>query len=475
MEYCSKRGETISKALPCPVLSTEYFADAYVAFTVYYNGRRIARHVPAECEGFPRSPGKSKTWSEQLGLSQETEKILQIVFKETSPEVSLRLMECVLDCPLWVDTEFIDVTPAPTQEYLTEYIERKRAEKGIKNRTKLILRDEAEGNFSGFVIYPAVREEHKNGRKSFWTIQDGALRKLFEKEISGWVVRFLAEDRERDTFLLTFSGMYQGKTQEVACVFSNEGDVLGTFTDNEGRLLCGSFLDRDRIFLDGGCYNIRTHQKEWNLGIGKTAYGIHSPCRLDNGRLAVVYDTESQPLNSYFMSFQPDGSEKIVLKLSQFNHWAYPVAYNNEFLLACGSVLTAYDSFLKEQWSMDLGENVGQLGRPLLDAEEKMLYMSTYRRITAFDLEKREITAVRNVSDGENCYLYDVLPGEGSIMLTGGSSIQVWNSELTPISRHKTKGEIGQILHQDEKTYILTNARNENNVIVKIRLYELTV
>ena len=129
---------------------------------------------------------------------------------------------------------------------------------------------------------------------------------------------------------------------------------------------------------------------------------------------------------------------------------------------------------------------MGQLGKPFLDIETKTLYMSTYRRVTAFDLEKQQIKAIRDIADGEDCYLHDVLPGVGPIMLTGDSSIQVWNSELTPISRHRAKGAIGKIIHQDGKVYVLTNASEDRtlkktdngweSIIIKpgcLRLYEL--
>lgn len=446
-----KEAKRLSKALPHHVLSTEYFDDDYVEFTVYYNGKRVARHVPAEYESFARSPGKSKVWAEHLGLSQEAEKELQVVFKESNPETSLRLMECVLNCPLRLDADSINSALSPAQEYLTEYLERKNAEKKIKNQTKLVLLDEVTGDFGWSITYPAVRKEHKDTIKSFWDIQYDTLRKLFEKPISGTLRDTFAQSRGENVFLLTFEKTSTEKVEETTYVFSDEGEELEAFDAGNSMLVHGAFLDRDRVFLEGQCWNIRTHEQEWNIGIEQTKYGTCTPCCLKNGRLAIVYDTMGNPLNSYLTSFQPDGSDKIVLELPQFRHWSYPVAYNNDFLLGCGSFLTCYDSFLEKLWSVDLGENVGQLGKPFLDVNAKMLYMSTYRRVTVFDLEKRRIHAIRDISDGEDCYLYDVLPSVGPIMLTGDSSIQVWNSELTPISRHRAKGAIGKIIHQDGK------------------------
>ena len=481
-----KEAKRLSKALPHPVLSTEYFDDDYVEFALYSGGKRVARHIPAEYEGFLRSPGKSKVWAEQLGLSQEAETALRTVFKETNPEAALRLMECVLNCPLWVDAEFIDSVSQPMQEYLSEYLERKKAEKNIKNQTKLVLLNEVEGDFGYHITCPAVKNEHTDAMKSFWDIRDGTLRKLFEKRIPKKPLGYRAAARGENMLLLTFGEISEGMLREIAYVFSDEGEVLETICADETLLLRGTFLDRERVFLEGSCWNLRTHKKEWDMRVGQTCYGIRPPCRLNSGRLAVVYDIKGSPLDSYLVSFEPDGSGKNVLALPTYKHWDYPIAFQNEFLLACGSTLSGYDSALKEIWSVDLGEDVGQSGTPLLDDETNTLYMSTYRRITAFDLENRQIKVIRNTTDGEDCFLYDVLPGVGPVMLTGNSSIQVWNSELTPISRHRVKGMLGCVVHQDRKVYILTNASEErelkvtdsgwDHVVTKpgcLRLYEL--
>lgn len=146
-ENTKNEARRLSKSLSCHVISVEYFDDDYAEFTVYLDGKRVCRHIPAEYDVFGRHPGNSKVWAEQLGLSQDTEKILKLVFKETNPEAALHLLECILECPLWVDAEFMDSVTAPSQEYLMEYMNRKNSENKIKNQTKLILLDEVEGDF----------------------------------------------------------------------------------------------------------------------------------------------------------------------------------------------------------------------------------------------------------------------------------------------------------------------------------------
>lgn len=482
-----KAAKKLSSLLSLPVLSTEYFDDDYAEFTLYCGGKKAAHHVPAEYEGFPRSPGKSKAWAEQLGLSREAEKTLRIVFKETSPEASLRLLECVLGCPLWVDAESADSAEAPTRTYLTEYLERKSAEKKIRNQTKLVLLEELQGDFGWRLTYPMVCREHRGRLKTFWDIREGHFHRLFQTEIPGQADDCRAQARGEGLSLLSFHEFSTGKNNTTSYVFSDKGEVLETFCGGKQILLKGAFLDQDRVFLEGGCWNIRIHKKEWDLGLGNTYNGVTPPRVLADGRLAIVYDQAGHPLDGFISTFRPDGSDVITKKLPDFRHWSYPLIHGSELYLGCNTRIICYDAQLEEKWSVDLGENVGQLGNPHLDVVSKMLYMSTSQRITAFDIEKRQVTAIREKADGEDCYLHDLLPGTGPIMLTGDSSIQVWNAELTPISRHRAKGAISQVLHMDGRVYLLTNTAEEceypktehgrERVVVKpgcLRLYELS-
>lgn len=481
-----KAAKKLSSLLALPVLSTEYFDDDYVEFALYCGGKKVARHIPAEYEGFARSPGKSKVWAEQLGLSQEAEKTLRIIFKETSPEASLRLLECVLGCPLWVDAESANSVAAPTQAYLTEYLERKSAEKKIRNQTKLVLLEELQGDFGWRLTYPMVCREHRGRLKTFWEIREGRFHRLFQAEIPGQADDCRAQARGEGSFLLSFLEFSTEKNDTTTYVFSDQGEVLETFYSGKQMLLKGAFLDQDRVFLEGSCWNIRTHEKEWDLGLGNTYNGVTPPRVLADGRLATVYDRTGHPLDGFISTFRPDGSNVITKKLPSFRHWSYPLVHGTKLYLGCGTHMICYDAQLEEQWSVDLGENVGQLGNPHLDTMSQLIYMSTYQRITAFDIEKRQVTAIREKSDGEDCYLHDLLPSTGPIMLTGDSSIQVWNAELTPISGHRAKGAISQVLHMDGRVYLLTNTAEESEcrktehgrerVVVKpgcLRLYEL--
>lgn len=484
-----KEARRLSKVLPCPVVSTEYFDDDFVEFAVYQSGKRTARHIPAAYEGYGPLKGKPKAWANALDLPQEGETALKAIFRETGPELSLRLLECVLGCPLWVDAEFLEEVAPPDPAYLEAYLDRKKAESKLKNQTKLVLLDEVAGDFGWHLTYPAVRREEQRDRKTFWAVKDGRFYQLFEQTVPGKAVGYRAQDRGDGVSLLTFEDHGSREPAdwgEDTVVFSDRGEVLEIFRPGETALENGCFLDRDRVFLAGACWNIRTHQKEWDLNLGAAAYGIHTPCRLDGGRLAVVYDLQGAPLDSYLVTFFPDGSGKCVKKLPHFRHWESPAADGDDLYLACRDRLTCYTPELEEQWSVQLEEDVGQLGKPYPDSVGRMLYMSTYRQVTAFNLETRRVSAVRKFAVGEDCFLQEVLPGVGPILLTGDASFEVWDRELWTISRHRAKGNISQWLRQEGCLYLLTTRDEERDVlnvdgqwqsVVKkpgcLRLYEL--
>ena len=342
------------------VLYTEYFDDDYVDFSVYRDGRRAARHVPAEYEGAPRAAGKPRAWAELFGLSPEMEKALRTVFQETSPERSLRLLECVLGCPLWVDGEFLADAQPPEPDCLRDYLAQKAAEKKIKNATKLTLLDEQEGNFSE--TYPLLRREEGDpkyerfddgNRKSVWAVRDGRLRRLFEAELPG---RVWNAYEEKDVLLVLLhllcrdengepipseSPFHQYESRGRAYIFTEEGQLRDTLDlDVENIAPLGGFLDRNRIFLDGACYDLRTHRQEWSLAEGQTEEDSFMPCHLHGGRLALCYNIRGAggERRRHLATFLPDGSEQVTRELSGDCREHGILAYGDQEIQVSGGV-----------------------------------------------------------------------------------------------------------------------------------------
>ena len=452
------------------VLYTEYFDDDYVDFSVYRDGRRAARHVPAEYEGAPRAAGKPRAWAELFGLSPEMEKALRTVFQETSPERSLRLLECVLGCPLWVDGEFLADAQPPEPDCLRDYLTQKAAERKIKNATKLTLLDEQMGDFD--YTYPQLRWEDGD-RKSIWAVRDGKLRRLFEAELPG---RVSAASEGEGEFLLVLNQAIMLPEEDSdgtdyrnhywAYFLSEDGTLRDTLDLGEEAAALGGFLDRNRIFLDGACYDLRTHRQEWSLAEGQTEEDSFMPCHLHGGRLALCNRIRNagDEGRRHLATFLPDGSEQVTRELPRDCREHGILAYGDGLLLNLGRELVCYDAFLTERWRAQLGEGrTPDFYETRLDEVSEILYLYAYNRVAAFDLRQHRIRAERQLADGESCFLHGVLPGVGAVMLVGDSTIQVWDADLKLISRHRTKGGITRLLHQDGKTFLLTRVWPQND------------
>lgn len=459
-----KTAQRISKALACPVLLTWYFDDDFTEFSVYQNGRRAAQHIPAGYEGCPRTAGSSRVWARLFDLPEESEKTLRTVFKETSPELSLRLLECVLGCPLWVVAEALDSVKPPEKSLLQEYLARKASESRIKNAAKLTLLDEQEGSFR-CRTYPVFREEEgsekqpfwmtpweeTSERRSFWVIRNGALKKLFEKELPGVLI---GTEEGKNCFWATCLYKRTGELETHVYTFSYEGELLEHWIkDKTATPPDVVFSDEDRPFLQ-------------------------SFCPLSGERFAARGRKDSV---SYLLTCRPGGLERRTLRIPVGKGFEFPAAYGDGLLFATGSVLACYDTFLEKRWSVEL-EGVECLRIDELDELSDILYLNSRDRMISFDLKTRQVRAERKLGDLDDCYMEGVLPGVGPIMITGESGIQVWNANLTLISRHRTKGSIMHLLHQDGRNFLLTNVERTAGVsgmaAVKegrLRLYELTM
>ncbi len=463
-----------SRVLPCPVVSTKYFDDDYVEFAVFLAGKRAARFVPAAYEEFPRVPGKPAAWREALGLSEEDEKALKTVFRETNPETCVRLLEDVLGCPLWAEEEMVDRVSAPTGEYLQAYLAQKDAESKIVNRSRLQLLDE-------LPCFRAVTggrnilawRDGLNGPAAFYQVRDGRLCRLFDvpPAISGRIPLPIPPEGGPDVLFPVYIQRPEGET---VYTLDREGRPLDeVFLPGMTQKQCLS-IDYAHILAGGLCRNVRTHENDWDMGIRDTAYGLLAPLSFPDGRLCWCYDVtvrrELMTTESYLLTAAPDGTDRREVRLSSVYHWQRPVLWGDRLLLGVEQTLHCFDSALRPLWSMELGRNVYQSGQAAVDGN--MLYMSvSYDSLTAIDLAERRVIAGRELSESEVVLLVGVLPGLGPVVTNGGSGLQVWDQALKPVSRHRLRGEFRHMFRQDGRTLLLAFSQGGENSC--LRLYEL--
>lgn len=96
-----KYAKDISKALSCPVLSTEYFDDDFVEFALYSCGKLVTKHIPASYEDFKKKKGNAAKLIECLSLNIMEEPSLKKILSVSDCEESVQLMESYLGCPIF--------------------------------------------------------------------------------------------------------------------------------------------------------------------------------------------------------------------------------------------------------------------------------------------------------------------------------------------------------------------------------------
>ena len=449
----------LSKSLPHPILSTEYFDDDYVEFSVYQNGKCTAKHIPVSYEHFRRKLGKPAQFVEAFSLGAECAEQLKVIFQETDPARSVRLMECVLHCPIWPAPDTSSTDPA----FLTEYLANKKKKQNIKNASKLVLLDEEPGDFEG--TYPIVRYESPGGdRKSIWEISaEGTLAKAFSADFKGRISEACSSDRY---FLLTVTEWSPQEPAMRMYTFDHRGDVLNQFlcADNRPRPIFP--LTEELLFSNGRCWDFASHQLKWDLLLGDFPYGIEGVCQLPGQRYAALYDLGWYDQERAHLSiFGEDGSIQHSIALPSTFHWTVPVVHDGQIYVACGiseteSVLCCYDDCLTEQWRLPYPGRYHHAD-PFFDQKTATIYFhAAAGDLCSFDLNGHCIKARRNTLDMEATPL-GVIPGLGLAVMTGGSLFEIWNSELQMISRHRTKGTIQRVIHRNGCHYVLSQRRGD--------------
>lgn len=96
-----KYAKEISLSFGVPVLSTEYFDDDYVEFSLYDCGKLVTRHVPASYEYLPKKKGNVSKFIETLRINKMDESLLKNVLSITDCAQSVYLIESLLGCPIF--------------------------------------------------------------------------------------------------------------------------------------------------------------------------------------------------------------------------------------------------------------------------------------------------------------------------------------------------------------------------------------
>lgn len=89
-----------SKETGNAVLSTEYFDDDFVEFSVYEDGKLLTRHIPVAYEDIPRKKGSAKAFLSAFHMNLIDEAPFKKALASEDCEESVALVESFLGCPI---------------------------------------------------------------------------------------------------------------------------------------------------------------------------------------------------------------------------------------------------------------------------------------------------------------------------------------------------------------------------------------
>ena len=466
-----REARRLSRALPYPVLLVHCFDEDFVDVSIYRNGKRIARHAPAEHPSARKNQSNAAIFAECFALSAEEEESLRLVFQEENPEAVLHLIACVLNCVLWVDADWIDSAALPDRSYLTEYLERVQAVEKLKNRTKLTLKDTMPGMFGWSVGHPVVQYENENwAEQTCWIAEaDGHFKKLYGINLPGQVLRNARVVQKDDLLGVTVEGWQESAFH----VLRMDGTILYSRTYPGTQPANPCILDECHVFNKGCCTDFYTGEMVWDLQLtpqGGIAYVYGAPVETEEGcyvctyQLVQNYMTKEEIVTDHLLVFDRNGSVRGRVELPETEHWRTPVCRDGKIWLLNRIergkyVLSCYDTELRKLSERETEE----VRMPWFDEAQGRCYVESGRyALIAADLKTGAVCARRRLEGGANGFVIGVLPGVGPVLQYGGSTIEVLDASLQTISRHRTKGESVQMLQIEGHTFLLTHQYDES-------------
>lgn len=483
-----KVARRLSKRITNPILTTEYFDDDYIEFAIYVDGKMLTKHIPASYEWYERKVGKYKPFVECFGLIQEREKQLRLVLKEENPERSLCLLECVLQCVLWVSEDTLDDAQVTKESYLLDYIKEREQKAKIKNQTLLELINEVNGYFHHSELFPLESfVRNHSSQKTFWAISDeNRLEKLFEQELCGDVSGYHVWSPSKKRFVMEFRAWKDDNKVPLVRIYQKDGMLLASLRIPAFTIAECAFLDEDHIFHKGKCYSITEQKIVWDLNETRIMDNYRLPKRCTEDTFVCIADENmwGRP-PSYLVLFDKQGKILESIPLENAGHWRHPIVWNGEIYVYHAvdrkkSILSCFDQALQEVSRIELSEwKSGEW--PLVDEESGRIYFHpSYNKIAVYNMISHQI--VKILQEKKGCYLYDVMPGVGVLMLCGDSMVEVWDKEMEPISKHRTKGTMIGSYHWNNQLFLLASTEQKSHwegdeVVVEkdgvMRLYRL--
>jgi hypothetical protein len=483
----------LSKKINNAILSIEYFDDSILMMNVFRDGKVITSHITDNGYGYLKKAGNPDKFLSELEFSPDESNYLKAILKCGELSKKVQLLEKFWGVALWIDHRMLIEAGDSSFHYerelhfVEEYMNVIKKVKPIKNQTKVELLME----FEGAVIRNLGHKKYLIGIPPFnyddYTYQeeyiyahqtDGRLKALFDAK---WLKYGNYE----------YGDIYA--VENYTALFDTHFSLL----DNQGQLKVKEVLPADghpiMILPDGsfvysnyGPHTIITLygtdcSKKWELEIGR----INGYLQLYNGCFYLHHEDVLKGKSEIIkVSLSGQVISRFEVMVCGGGNWGRFLFNQAGRMYYCCNI---YDKDKRITQLFCLTENLELLStleldstscQGLIDIINHRLFLLLFEEeIVVIDLKTNEIYARRKYEEMAHLMFIDSLGRV--IVLKGRSTVEILDSELKDISRHRLKGSIYSWYQNDKNNFILltgTGGAHEEGGAKQmiIRVYEIS-
>lgn len=446
----------LSKKIDNAILSIEYYDDDMLMMNIYRNGKVVTSHVTDNGYGYIKKAGNPITFLQELKFCTSEAPYLKEIFNCEDLSIKMQLLQKFFGVALWIDHRMLNEAGEESFQYqrdlhlIEAYKNEIKRLNTIKNQTKIRLLMEFEGaliekvGHNKYLIgkppydmyYASYKEEH-----IYTHLPDGILTPLFD---AGW----LKYDKYTS---------HLGAVNGLIALFNADFSLM----NDQGNLITkASFLNPvgyPILLLQDGSFiysNYGSHQiislhgadctKKWELEVGY----LHSSPQLYNDFLYLHYEDRNKEKSEIIkVSLSGEVISRYELIPHGGGHWGKFLFDRMGRMYYCCNV---YENSRGTTKLFCLTEDLERLSEieidhtsfeGLIDIKNNKVFLLLFEKeLMVIDIETNEIFSRRKYNESASLIYIDSLGRV--VVLKGGSTVEILDSHLNYISRHRLKGSI---------------------------------
>ncbi|MDQ6421273.1 hypothetical protein RB620_17755 [Paenibacillus sp. LHD-117] len=488
-----KAAKKLSKAITPSVMSIEYLDDDMLKLSVYRNGKTLTSHIAGgEGYGLPRTLGKPAVFLEQFGFEPSEIILLRAILICEDIGKKIELLQHFLGVTIWIDhTMLLDDPEAAfcckrELPIIEEYINETAIKRRIKNQTKATLLQEFEGALIAvlgdhkYLIGVPPYDRYKDCYKDeliYTFIPNGTLEPMLDVH---------SFNHRSGTGILSAARGYIGYISFLRSqyyVFDYTGRMVSETS------LGGNIINPFSILEDGGFLSSHNSGKtlreytqrletRWEIPyMGFPYYNNNAiyMCRIDSsGQFSelVKLNRNGQVVASFHLEYDgyhgPNG-EFVFDESGRVFYYCSATTPGRPVVKIF--VLTEQLELIRELdlegWSISVA----------LDSRNYKLYVYlSYKQLLVIDTKSFRIIYRKKWEEDSNFFTVDSYGR--ALLITGSNTIEIIDSQLNVISRHRLKGQVlSEYTNERGNLCLLTGTGGEHHEggakKMMIRVYEI--